>query len=317
MIPPGFWWIGSSVCFSMVEREGGTNTPDVRTRPTSSCSRQTNGTRKRACEKFMNFLVKVLVSQLSPTLCHPMDCFRETTESRVSWFVGTSQQPGAKGACPAAASPLFKILGRGRDSEPGPRVAAGEGRVFLLLMETPGVHPARPLEPFPSQPPSVYRWLRDLGQRGLWCFSEETLGTRAGGRPGQSSFTFKQRVPAKCELPGSGVSEANKVWSLLFRGWACRRRGSHEPRSRGTHLFRRVSGQWPAVTVETSALPLGNRGPGAKLLSWALGPGRPPPGCPTLLVWSPLPQTTSLDSALPAAVLLRDSAHLPGQPCLS
>ena len=34
MILPRFWWIGSSVCFSVVERGGGTNTPDIRIQPT-------------------------------------------------------------------------------------------------------------------------------------------------------------------------------------------------------------------------------------------------------------------------------------------
>ena len=83
MILPRFWWIGSSVCFSVVERGGGTNTPDIRIQPTSSCSHQTNGTRKRACERTVNLSVKVLVSQFCPTLCHPMDCFRETTENKL------------------------------------------------------------------------------------------------------------------------------------------------------------------------------------------------------------------------------------------
>ena len=102
---------------------------------------------------------------------------------------------------------------------------------------------------------------------GTCFFSRETLGTKAGGD--QSSFTFKQRMPGKCRLPGSGVSKANKVWSLLFRSWKCRRRESHKPRSLWALLFCGFSHQWSPVTMETNALPLGNHRPGAKLLSWA------------------------------------------------
>ena len=53
-------------------------------------------------------------------------------------------------------------------------------------------------------------------------------------------------------------------------------------------------------------------------LSWALSPYCPPlSGCPILLVWSPLTQTTSLDSTLPSVVLLWDSTHLPASPTSS
>ena len=129
MILPRFWWIGSSVCFSVVERGGGTNTPDIRIQPTSSCSHQTNGTRKRACERTVNLSVKVLVSQFCPTLCHPMDCFRETTENKL--ICRNFTKAGMKRAYPNH-SPPFKILYRVSNSEQGSTSSQQErrGRFF-------------------------------------------------------------------------------------------------------------------------------------------------------------------------------------------